>query len=102
MSLIPQKHHNCPTCRCTEPLDKVSASSFTGLLSDFSMTKDQALRELHNGNKITHRHFSDDEWMMLIGNRCLYAFEDGCLCEPKEFWKWRTDDSWEDGWKLYR
>lgn len=33
MSLVPQKHHNCPTCRCTIPIDEVSASVFNGGLS---------------------------------------------------------------------
>lgn len=33
MSLVAQKHHNCPTCRCTEPLDEVSASALNGGLA---------------------------------------------------------------------
>jgi hypothetical protein len=67
---------------------------------DKLMTKSEALKAMFDGEKVTHRNFTPDEWMCKsdIG----YKFEDGCLCSYEEFWQFRDDDSWEDGWKIYK
>lgn len=63
------------------------------------MTKDEAMTFMRNGGKVTHRFFSPDEWMIESGY--LYEFEDGCMCEFSEFWSFRKDASWDDGWSEY-
>ena len=68
-------------------------------LDDLSMSKDQAIKAMGLGQKVAHRHFSDEEWMCETNGR--YEFEDGCLCEYEEFWRWRDDSSWDNGWKVY-
>lgn len=62
------------------------------------MDKEQAIAAMNMGKKVAHRYFTDNEWMMMVGGR--YTFEDGCVCDPSEFWAWRTDDSWDSGWRV--
>jgi len=64
------------------------------------MTKDDAKKAMGNGSKVTHRYFTPEEWIMESG--CLYEFEDGCMCSFIEFWQHRTEDSWNDGWEIYK
>jgi hypothetical protein len=62
------------------------------------MTKTEAVIAMRKGLKVQHRHFSKDEWMtMKDGNIHL---EDGVICTPEEFWKWRTDSSWNDNYSI--
>ena len=63
------------------------------------MNKQAAITEMRKGNKITHRHFSPSEWMTMKGNRIL--LEDGVNCFQEEFWQWRTDSTWDDGYSLF-
>ena len=64
------------------------------------MTKEAAIQTMQEGHRVTHRLFDPDEWMQEVGS--LYEFEDGCLCSFDEFWRWRTDVQWLEGWKLYK
>ena len=63
------------------------------------MTKDEAIKAISDGEIVTHRFFSPEEWMRkhAIG----YEFEDGCLCSELEFWSFRDDKSWLDGWSIH-
>lgn len=51
-----------------------------------------------DGSKVTHKYFTDDEWMTMKLGRI--HFEDGCICEPERFWSTRTDIMWEDDWSI--
>ncbi len=62
------------------------------------MTKDEAIKAMQDGKKVSHRHFDSNEWMKQDG--VGYVFEDGCHCAPRDFWHWRDDDSWIDGWRI--
>lgn len=64
------------------------------------MTKDEALKAMENGEKITHICFSKDEWMK---KGCLsdIEFEDGCWCSNEDFWVRRTGEGWQSGWSIY-
>ena len=70
------------------------------MIEDLPMSKQKAIEAMNNGKKVTHRLFDPDEWMQVKGK--LYEFEDGCLCEFGEFWNHRTNDSWLEGWKIFR
>ena len=70
------------------------------MLDELPMSKDEAIKAMRDGMKVTHRHFSSEEWMKETGR--LYEFEDGCLCEFEEFWRYREDDSWLEGWKIFQ
>lgn len=49
--------------------------------------------------QVTHRHFSNNEWITMNGN--WFLFEDGVTCSQYEFWKWRTDESWNAGYYIF-
>lgn len=63
------------------------------------MNKEEAIQAMQEGQKVTHRHFIPDEWMtMRMG---MMVLEDGVVCTPQEFWQWRTDSVWDNGYKLF-
>ena len=64
-----------------------------------SMNREEAIEALENGKKLTHQHFTKNEWVKISAE--MYQFEDGCRCEPELFWKGRTGGTWESGWKEY-
>ena len=55
---------------------------------------------LHDGAKISHESFTSKEWMKYSNG--YYEFEDGNLCEPSEFWSYRSDDGWKSGWSIVK
>jgi len=63
------------------------------------MTRDQAIKAIQEGKRLTHRHFSPEEWVTCDGD--YYKFEDGGKCPKDEFWGLRTGLPWEDGWSLF-
>ena len=67
-------------------------------LNNLPMNKQEAIAELMAGKMIRHRYFSSDEWMKMSEGYIL--FEDGNQCTPIEFWRSRTDDSWDTGWSI--
>ena len=64
------------------------------------MTKQEAIQAMNEGKKVTHQHFTDDEWMKLAAPG-LYEFEDGYEWPSLSFWEDRKDDSWETGWSIF-
>jgi len=63
------------------------------------MTKNEAIQEMQKGNKVTHRYFSQNEWMVIQNGKIV--LEDGVKCDPHEFWRWRGGESWNDGYELF-
>lgn len=63
------------------------------------MNKEEAIKAMSDGKKVAHRYFSPNEWMTLSENQIV--LEDGVQCSQYEFWRWRTDESWNDGYKLF-
>lgn len=67
------------------------------------MTKEEAKEHLLNGEIITHRYFEPNEFVglkIIEGMRFIYD-EKGYLVREKEFWAYRNNDSFEDGWSLF-
>lgn len=62
-------------------------------------SKDEAISLMRQGKLITHRYFTADEFMTMMGGQII--LEDGVRCSPHEFWRWRTDKCWDDGYSLY-
>lgn len=46
-----------------------------------------------------HRYFSKEEWVTQCTNGML-CLEDGVVCDPEEFWRWRQGPEWDDGWEI--
>lgn len=64
------------------------------------MEKYKAIQLMKEGKKLTHHNFATNEWMTIEGSKIL--LEDGVKCSQEEFWKWRTDLSWDDGYSIYQ
>lgn len=66
------------------------------------MTKQEALSILVSmkpGTKVTHRYFSDGEFIYRDENGKLRD-EEGCFLIENEFWISRSGAPWEDGWSI--
>jgi hypothetical protein len=63
------------------------------------MTKAEAMAAMREGKKVTHRWFSDNEWMSMQDGKVLT--EEGYKHDQREFWRYRTDESWNDGYSLW-
>ena len=64
------------------------------------MTKEEAIKAMSEGKKVRHIFFSPKEWMTQLPNGD-YLLEDGVICSPEEFWQWRTDTEWRDGYEIF-
>lgn len=64
------------------------------------MTKEEAISEMKKGKMITHKYFGQDEWATM-GTNGQIILEDGVECHPSEFWRWRTDTCWNEGWEFF-
>lgn len=64
------------------------------------MNKDEAIKSMREGNKLTHIYFTPDEWIKESGHR--YEFEDGCVCGFSAFWFHRQENSWQNGWSVFK
>lgn len=62
------------------------------------MNKQEAIELMKSGYKITHNHFDVDEYMTIENNKIL--LEDGVRCNIDEFFSYRTDKTWEDGYSI--
>ena len=82
--------------RVKRPVNRIEPSAS----ANTTMTKAQALDAMQSGQKITHRFFSPDEWMTIDNGKIL--LEDGVRCMPNDFFKYRSDKSWNDGYSLYK
>ncbi len=63
------------------------------------MSKEEAIQEIKEGKKVTHRYFLDDEWITMIGN--IIRMEKGQECWASEFWRDRQGEAWHQDWKLF-
>ena len=63
------------------------------------LSKDEAIALMKQGKKVTHRYFSNDEWITMLGN--IIRMEMGQECWSSEFWRDRQGEAWETDWSLY-
>ena len=67
------------------------------------MNKQEAIQAMQQGKRVTHRDFDPNEWMSMKDG--MMVLEDGVIhgvtCTPEEFWKYRTDSRWDDGYELF-
>jgi hypothetical protein len=64
------------------------------------MNKEEAIKTMREGKKVTHRYFDPDEWVTLTPSG-KYTFEDGVICTSFEFWRFRQGEEWEKDWELF-
>ena len=51
------------------------------------MTKEEAIKAMQT-HRVRHRFFSKEEWVTQCTNGKL-CLEDGVMCDPEEFWRYR-------------
>lgn len=62
------------------------------------MNREEAFQAMRDGNKVTHRNFSEDEYYEM--KRGVIYAEDG-VNHTSTFWS-TDDNNWrEDGWTVY-
>lgn len=63
------------------------------------LSKSEAIKALAEGKKVTHRYFTDDEFIYQEGD--YYVDENGYRFKPELFWWDRKSEIFEIGWSLY-
>ena len=63
------------------------------------MTKEEAIKAMKQGQRVTHKYFSPNEWVT-INKSGEYLFEDGYTISEQQFWKLRSSNEWETGWSI--
>jgi hypothetical protein len=63
------------------------------------MNKVEAIQAMKEGKKVTYKYFSPNEWMTMKDG--MVVLEDGVKCPPEEFWRYRTNFWWDNGYSLY-
>lgn len=63
------------------------------------MTKDEAKKAMLKGEKVTHKYFSPDEY--ITGGNGTIIDEKGYRLNELEFWSYRTDGAFNDGWSIF-
>ena len=72
------------------------------IINNETMTKSEAIEALRNGNKITHRHFSPEEFVMLATDGSgRYETEEGYLISPAIFWSDRRNPTFNTDWEIW-
>ena len=68
------------------------------------MNKQEAILAMSEGKKVRYKNFFPNEYMSMKDG--MMVLEDGVIpavtCTPEEFWKYRTDAKWDDGYELFK
>jgi hypothetical protein len=81
------------------PLAKAVRRKYKKRTSVLIMTKDEAIKEMQAGKKITHPYFASYEWMTIDKGSLL--FEDGVRCSISEFFSLRTSEQFNKDYSLF-
>lgn len=64
------------------------------------MNKIEAIEKMKQGVKVTHKSFTNEEWMTMDRSGRI-ILEDGTRCLEYHFWKYRSDLSWLSGYDVF-
>ncbi len=64
------------------------------------MTKSEAIKAMREGVKVTHRYFTNDEFIKMESNKIID--ENDCILCPDEFWSYRTNAWFDSGWSIFK
>jgi len=64
------------------------------------MTKNEAIDAMKKGEKVTHRHFSDNEFITMKDG--VIVDENGYRLNADEFWAYRTNNAFAEDWEIYK
>lgn len=65
------------------------------------MTKQEAIEQMQKGKKVTHRFFTNDEWIESNLHGTMLFLSGISHCSANEFWRDRTDESWNSDWEIF-
>ena len=65
------------------------------------MDKKEAKSLMKAGKKISHRFFTDEEWITSDPTGVIYSDEKGIQFPAREFWNYRQGELWERGYYIY-
>ncbi len=65
------------------------------------MTQSEAIYHMGEGEKVTHRFFTENEWVKL-GEPGYYILEDGVTVPENEFWRYRDGSEWLNDWEIWK
>lgn len=63
------------------------------------MTRGEAINAMKAGKKVTHRNFSADEQIGMVGDTTIVT-EEGYAVDAEAFWQDRHESTWEIGWRV--
>ncbi len=63
------------------------------------MTKEEAIKAMKAGEKVTHRFFEPNEWITMKGS--MIITEEGYSCLEIEFFGFRRSKEWETDWSIW-
>jgi hypothetical protein len=63
------------------------------------MTKNEALKAMKEGHKVTHRFFTSEEFVQLDKQGRIID-ESGYILTS--FWNYRPDECWNTDWSIYQ
>lgn len=67
------------------------------------MTKDEAIKAMLQGEKVSHRFFGEDESMTFLDPvKNIYLFEDGVRIDAQTFWSIRMKEEWLEDWEIVK
>lgn len=66
-------------------------------MENLTITKEEAIKLMQRGEKVTHELFSVGEWV--TEENGLIVSEDGV--KHYGFWELREADHWDTGWSIY-
>ena len=64
------------------------------------LTKEEAIKQMELGKKVTHKYFSPNEWITMSSDDRDIVTEEGYTVDKIEFWSYRTADSFNSGWSI--
>jgi len=64
------------------------------------MNKNQAIKLMQLGAKVTHPSFTKDEWATITDFNTILT-EDGVKCSSKEWWSYRQYPAFDKDWSLW-
>jgi len=67
-----------------------------------NFSKEDALQHMINGHKVSHRFFTNDEYIHMIAQNIFT--EDGCDCGTVSefFWTSKHTEEWQKNWRIFK
>lgn len=85
-------------CKGYETAHKHFVTNKTPIMEQQTLTKEEAIKALREGKKLSHRYFDSWEWIRQEGFTMI--MEDGASIDTDTFWKDRDSTGFLDGWYI--